>query len=125
MELMTCCKQDYQTINSCRVLKLTAPNGRTLILPCAGYRFDNGFDNPDEKDGCYPSRSSWNSVPGGGGPGADTGPNVVDALEFAEGKPYDMSAVKRSVGLPVRAVKPFNDSPTSSNGWGRAINWMH
>lgn len=125
MELISCCKHEYQTINGHWVLQLTAPNGRTLILPCAGYRIDNGSDNPYEKDGCYPSCSSWNSVPGGGGPGADTGPNVVDALEFAEGKPYDMSAVKRSVGLPVRAVKPFDDLPTSSNGRGRAINWMH
>ena len=125
MELMSCCKQDYRTINSRRVLELTAPNGRTLILPCAGYRNDDYFDRPDEKDGYYPSRCSWNSVPGGGGPGADTGPNVADALKFGEGKPYDMSAVYRCVGLPVRAVKPLNDSPVSSNRWGRAINWMH
>ena len=125
MELMYCCRQDYLTINDSPVVRLTAPNGRTLLLPCAKCYNDSSINKKDPNEGYYPSCSTWNSVPGGGGPGADTGPNVVDTLIFARNTYPNMYPCSRHIGMPVRAVKPFEDAPVSHNGYGRAIDWIH
>ena len=124
MELIYCCKHDYQYINDSLVLKLTAPNGRTLLLPCVKYRNDDGLNIKYLSEAYYPSTMTYNSVPGGGGPGSDTGPNVVEVLVFGRNINPNMGAFKRHIGMPVRAVKPFDNPPVSYNGWGRAMSWI-
>jgi hypothetical protein len=104
-ELLDNCTREWTTLNGASGYKFTGPNGNSIFLPAAGYRFEGDLDSPGI-DGYY-----WSST---------QHPSYSDnayGLYFGSDRAY-LGHGYRNNGQSVRPV----EKPTASNVPAEAID---
>ncbi len=94
-ELVHSCKEKWTTYNGVEGLKFIGPNGATIFLPAAGYRWNNTFYRVGD-DGQY-----WSSTPRSSAPSNDdfyilyfASPDLRDWLMSGENFEYPVRPVR-------------------------------
>lgn len=92
VELLTICTPEWMTVNGVEGARLTAPNGKSIFLPAAGYRFEKELKYTREY-GRYWSGSVETS-------------NTLFGVDifFDSAQIKDLDSYRRN-GFPIRAVK--------------------